>query len=233
MSLYEYLRIVSTDAPGTHRNLSSMMVLALGAIVVLCAQLNAPALIAGAVGLSLIAVGIVQTMGYALGRPVAVGRVARQVFGIVYIALPLALVVLIRKGPSGIAWVFWLLFLVFVGDIGAFYAGSYLGRHKLCPNVSPKKTIEGALGGLGASLIVGAVFKALFLPGLPWDTTLVLVLLVGVVAPFGDLFESMLKRIGGIKDSGSILPGHGGMLDRIDALLFAIPVVYIFRSFIF
>ena len=99
--------------------------------------------------------------------------------------------------------------------------------------MSPKKTVEGALGGFAASAAVGAIFKIFFLPDLAWDDTLALFLCVGIVAPFGDLFESVLKRIGGIKDSGSILPGHGGMLDRIDALLFAIPVVYLFRVFVF
>ena len=232
VTLYEYLRIVSADLPRTGYPPSSLLVLVAGPIIVLCAHLNAPALVAGTVGMYLIAAGLFNTVGYAFGRPVSVGRMARQVLGIVYIALPLALVVLMRHGPFGPAWIFWLLFMVFTGDIGAFYAGSYLGRHKLCPAVSPKKTIEGALGGLATSFIVGSGFKALFLPDLAWDGTLVLLLLVGVVAPFGDLFESMLKRIGGIKDSGMILPGHGGMLDRIDALLFAIPVVYLFRVFI-
>ncbi len=229
LALYEYLRIVSTGAHQAGRDFSVFLVLASGPGIVLVAHLNSPGLVAGAVAVCLILAGISNTLGYAAGRRVDVGRMARQILGIVYIALPLALVVLLRHGAAGAAWVFWLLFLVFVGDIGAFYAGAYFGRHALCPKVSPKKTIEGGLGGLAASILVGAVFKSLFLAELPWGRTMALMLLVGIVAPLGDLFESMLKRIGGIKDSGGILPGHGGMLDRIDALLFAIPVVYLFR----
>ena len=232
VTLYEYLRIVLADTPAARHEPSSVLLLAMGPAVVASAHFNAPGLVAGAVAAHLLALGGLCTVRFAAGRPPAVGLLARQVLGTVYIALPLALIVLMRHGEFGCAWVFWLLFLVFLGDIGAFYVGSYFGRHKLCPAVSPKKTVEGALGGLAASLIVGAAFKALFFSHLSWDKSLVLFLGVGIMAPLGDLFESMLKRVSGIKDSGVILPGHGGMLDRIDALLFAIPVAYLFKVFI-
>jgi phosphatidate cytidylyltransferase len=159
--------------------------------------------------------------------------VVKQVFGIVYIPLFLAFLVFLRHGETGEQWVFLVLCLVAAGDVGAFYVGSYFGRHKLCPAVSPKKTIEGSLGGLAANLVVGICFKFFFLPELPVSACVILSLIVGAAGQIGDLFESEFKRAAGIKDSGHLLPGHGGFLDRIDALLFAAPLAYLFRGTIF
>jgi phosphatidate cytidylyltransferase len=108
-----------------------------------------------------------------------------------------------------------------------------LGRHKLSPAISPGKTVEGAIGGLAANLVVGAIGKTLFLPSLPWSLSILFFLAVGIAGQLGDLFESEMKRSSNIKDSSNILPGHGGILDRIDALLFACPVAYVFIRFIF
>jgi phosphatidate cytidylyltransferase len=156
-----------------------------------------------------------------------------QVQGIVYIPVLLSFLILIREGSSGMIWLFILLAIIFAGDTSAFYVGSYFGRRKLNPAISPGKTVEGAVSGLGANLIVGAVGKIFFLPGLPWGTSISFFLAVGIAGQLGDLFESELKRSSGLKDSSGILPGHGGVLDRIDALLFAAPVAYIFIRFIF
>jgi phosphatidate cytidylyltransferase len=131
------------------------------------------------------------------------------------------------------SWIFLLMAVVFAGDTSAYYVGSYWGRHKLSPAISPGKTIEGSAGGLAANLTVGAIGKALFFPGLSWSASILFFLAVGAAGQMGDLFESEMKRFSGIKDSGNILPGHGGILDRIDALLFASPVAYIFIRFIF
>jgi phosphatidate cytidylyltransferase len=152
---------------------------------------------------------------------------------VVYIPLSLSTLVLMRAGPDGVTWIFFILFVVFLGDVGAYYVGTYKGKHRLNPSISPGKTIEGALGGLGANLVVGLVFKAVFLPGLPFLWTAVLVLTMGAAGQAGDLFESEMKRAAGIKDSGNILPGHGGLLDRIDALLFAAPVAYVWNILVF
>jgi phosphatidate cytidylyltransferase len=102
----------------------------------------------------------------------------------------------------------------------------------LSPAVSPGKTIEGSIGGLAGNLVVGAIGKYFFLSAMPWGLCLLFFIVVGVAGQVGDLFESELKRSSGIKDSGGILPGHGGVLDRIDALLFASPVAYVFIRFI-
>jgi phosphatidate cytidylyltransferase len=159
--------------------------------------------------------------------------IVRQLQGIIYIPVSLGFLVLIREGHSGTVWIFLLLAIIFAGDTGAFYVGSYLGRHKLCPAISPGKTIEGAIGGLTANLVVGAIGKAFFLPDLPWSLSVLFFLAVGIAGQLGDLFESEMKRSSNIKDSSNILPGHGGILDRIDALLFASPVAYVFVRYIF
>lgn len=166
--------------------------------------------------------------------PDIVDVVTKQVNGIVYIAVLLSSLVLLRgDDQAGVAWVFYTLVLVALCDTGAYYAGTYFGKHKLCPSVSPGKTIEGFLGGMAFTCIAGLFAKYFFFPAFAWGTTMVFLVLVSVVGPCGDLFESVLKRTGGIKDSGSIIPGHGGILDRIDALLFVAPVAYVFKTYIF
>lgn len=155
----------------------------------------------------------------------------KHVVGFLYIPFLLSHLVLIRNGSDGIAWMYFLLCVVFAGDTGAYYAGSYRGRHKLCPSVSPGKTVEGSIGGLVSNAVIGLLFKWLFLPALGWQTCIWLCLSVGVAGQIGDLFESMLKRQSGIKDSGTLFPGHGGVLDRVDALLFAAPVAYWFKVY--
>jgi phosphatidate cytidylyltransferase len=161
-----------------------------------------------------------------------VSAVAMQIQAMVYIPVLFSGLIRIRNTDGGVLWIFFLLAIVFAGDIGAYYAGSYLGRHKLCPSVSPNKTIEGSIGGLCANMLIGAVIKAMFLPALPWAACMVMFLLIGAAGQTGDLYESALKRSVQIKDSGTLLPGHGGMLDRIDALLFATPVAFIFKTYI-
>jgi phosphatidate cytidylyltransferase len=157
----------------------------------------------------------------------------RQIQGIIYIPLMLGFLILIRENESGAIWIFLLLAVIFAGDTSAYYVGSYWGRHKLSSAISPGKTIEGAIGGLAANLAIGAIGKTLFLPGLPWSLSLLFFFAVGIAGQLGDLFESEMKRSSNIKDSSNILPGHGGVLDRIDALLFASPVAYVFIRFIF
>ena len=165
--------------------------------------------------------------------PLVCEKVFKQVAGVCYVPLFLSYLLLMRNGGNGKVWIFLLLIVVFIGDTGAYYVGSYLGRHKLCPAVSPNKTVEGALGGLFASLGVGALYKSVWLSQLPWWPSLLFFLSIGISGQMGDLFESQLKRVAHIKDSGAMLPGHGGILDRIDALLFAAPVAYIFKAYVF
>ncbi|MBL0714092.1 MAG: phosphatidate cytidylyltransferase [Desulfosarcina sp.] len=165
---------------------------------------------------------------FSFGRDTRVLEIVqKQLQGVLYIPLMLALLILIRKEPDGFLWVFTLILTVFAGDTLALYTGTFLGRHKLCPAISPGKTIEGSLGGVGANILAAVIMKNFFAPDLGWGALLLYCLGAGIAGQMGDLFESQMKRVSGIKDSGSLLPGHGGILDRIDALLFASPVAYL------
>lgn len=152
---------------------------------------------------------------------------AFQLMASCHVIVPLCLAVIIRKSPMGITWIFALLLIVFAGDIGAFYTGKTIGKHKLAPAVSPKKTIEGSLGGIFSNLLIAGLYQFFFLPGVDLAVMLAIAFFIGIAGQFGDLFISVLKRDGGIKDSSQLLPGHGGILDRIDALLLALPVGWI------
>jgi phosphatidate cytidylyltransferase len=186
--------------------------------------------IAGLVVLDFIVAAMIALRSYSSDSPV-LDVVAKQVQGVVYIPVLLSTLVLVRgQADEGIAWVFFILVLVAFCDTGAFYAGTFFGKHKLCPRVSPGKTIEGFIGGLSLTLIGGLVIRHFFFPEINLVMTAVFLVTLSIVGPFGDLFESALKRTGGVKDSGSIIPGHGGMLDRIDALLFVSPVAYVFKT---
>jgi len=153
---------------------------------------------------------------------------AALTLGFLYIGLPLSLLVLVDQAPRGNLWIFFLLTVIFLGDTAAMYCGRLLGRHKLYVAVSPGKTWEGAVGGFATSVLVGILFSRIFdLHDSVW-TVAALSGVLAIAGQVGDLAESMIKRNRGVKDSGTILPGHGGFLDRVDALLFAIPVCYAF-----
>jgi phosphatidate cytidylyltransferase len=123
-------------------------------------------------------------------------------------------------------WLFFALSLNWVGDIAALYVGKLIGRHKLAPEVSPAKTWEGSAASVAASLIYAALYFPRVLPMVPLPKALALTAVANVAGQFGDLVESAIKRGAGVKDSGTLLPGHGGWLDRVDSGLFALPVVY-------
>lgn len=184
--------------------------------------------VSGAIALLFMGMSIMLLFRFGRGDGVA-DLLARLVCGIIYIPFLLAHLILIRNQDDGIAWVFFVFSVVFALDTCAYYAGTYAGRHKLYPAVSPKKTWEGTVGGLLGALLTGALFKAFFLTGLEWPHLIVLTTCMGVFGVIGDLIESMIKRSVNVKDSGALLPGHGGILDRIDALLFVAPIVYYYK----
>lgn len=148
--------------------------------------------------------------------------------GVVYVAVPLSYSIVLREMPSGGKWIMLMLAVIWLNDTCAFAAGKTLGRTKLSPWISPKKTIEGAIAGLAGGVIAGYALNAVFGLGAGTVQILCLSFLIGVVGIIGDLAESLLKRSAGVKDSGAIIPGHGGLLDRIDSLIFAIPLLYYF-----
>jgi phosphatidate cytidylyltransferase len=153
-------------------------------------------------------------------------RVGLAVLGAVYPGLLLGTVVRLRQLPDGFDWLVLTLTVTWLNDTGAYFAGRAYGKRKLYPRISPSKTWEGAAGGLLASIGGALAVTSLgWLPQLPWWGSVVVGAGAGVLGPLGDLSESMLKRAFGAKDSSRILPGHGGLLDRIDALLFTGPFV--------
>lgn len=145
--------------------------------------------------------------------------------GHVYISLFISCFVFLHGLERGAYWVFFVLAVTFLSDTSAFYTGRTVGRRPLYPRISPNKTVEGLAGGIIAGGIA-ALIAAPVLPAMPWYEALVLGLLMGLWGAVGDLFESMLKRSADVKDSGGLLMGHGGFLDRIDAVLFNAPLVY-------
>ena len=176
---------------------------------------------------------------------------AASSFGFAYIAIPLAMLVQLRQQWAGAFLILYLMLVVWAGDIFAYFIGKSVGRHLMAPRISPKKTWEGAIASVVASLVVGTT---IFYYALPLSTTLlewgliqrrdgmfalekpaivpilILTAVLNIAAQLGDLVESLIKRGAGVKDSGAILPGHGGMLDRIDALLFAAPVLWLWAA---
>lgn len=123
-------------------------------------------------------------------------------------------------------WLLYALALNWVGDSAAYYAGRTFGRHKLAPRISPGKSVQGALASVAASILFGWIWLHFFSPATPLVDALLFSALANVAGQLGDLVESAMKRGAGIKDSGTLLPGHGGWLDRVDSSLFSIPVVY-------
>jgi phosphatidate cytidylyltransferase len=158
-----------------------------------------------------------------LAGPMWMGSVA----SLCYAPLLMAFLPLVRgSGPDGLNWLFFSMLITWAGDTGAYLAGRAFGRHKFAPEVSPKKTWEGFFGGIALSIAAAFLARSWFFPNLTLLDCLVLAPLLDVVGVFGDLCESLLKRSAGIKDSGKIFPGHGGILDRVDSLLFSAPVLY-------
>jgi phosphatidate cytidylyltransferase len=176
---------------------------------------------------------------------------AAAVFAFTYIALPLGMLVQLRQQWAGGFYLLYLLLVVWAGDIFAYFVGRSIGRHRMAPRISPKKTWEGAAASVAASVLVGWLLfhnalplsEALLRAGLierkdglfgleqpAMAPVMVLTVLLNVAAQLGDLVESLIKRGAGVKDSGALLPGHGGMLDRIDALLFAAPVLWYYAA---
>jgi len=178
---------------------------------------------------------------------------AASAFAFVYVALPMAMLVQLRQQWAGAFWLLYLLLVVWAGDIFAYFVGRSVGRHLMAPRISPKKTWEGAAASLAASLLVGSLLfsharqissfllslrlierrDGLLGENLELWPIILLTVALNIAAQLGDLVESLIKRGAGVKDSGSILPGHGGMLDRIDALLFAAPILWYYAAAVF
>jgi phosphatidate cytidylyltransferase len=163
----------------------------------------------------------------------AAQEIAYAVLAFLYIPFMLMHLVLLRETTYGVKWLFVIMLIVMTNDAAAYYIGSAFGKHRLYPLVSPKKSIEGAVGGLFGSLVGALLSKSIYFPQLTFGDVAITAIVIGTVGQAGDLFESLLKRSFGVKDSGTIIPGHGGVLDRLDSILFAAPVTYYYVLFFF
>ncbi len=150
-----------------------------------------------------------------------------------YIPLLIMHLVMLRQTYYGVQWLLVIMLIVMTNDSAAYYCGSAFGKHRLYPLVSPKKSVEGAVGGLLGSICGTMLAKYTFFPQLTIADALLTAVFIGMIGQAGDLFESMLKRSFGVKDSGSIIPGHGGVLDRLDSIIFAAPAAYYYAILIF
>ncbi|MGZ5279901.1 MAG: phosphatidate cytidylyltransferase [Pseudobdellovibrionaceae bacterium] len=150
---------------------------------------------------------------------------AKSILGFFYVGIVPAMAYRILDIPNGKIWFLTMLLIVFAGDTFAYLTGMMWGDKKILPKISPKKTIVGSIGGLAGSAVAGALSGIFFLTHVPLWGLIAVSILTGVVAQLGDLFESMLKRVANRKDSGSLMPGHGGVLDRLDGVLFGTPIL--------
>jgi phosphatidate cytidylyltransferase len=223
LALTEYTGITLPTAPRSLRAAVIALGVALGAAIYLRPEL-AHVWVLGAV------VAVSAAVLFQPGEITGAGtRLGMAGFGVMYLgALPVSLSLLHRDAAHGPLWVCAAIAVTFANDTGAYFAGRTLGRHKLYPAISPGKTVEGAVGGLvgGAGILLAG--HATVAPTLTVADCLLVAVPAAVLGPVGDLVESMLKRAAGVKDSGKLLPGHGGMLDRIDALLFVSAWVYVY-----
>ncbi len=166
---------------------------------------------------------------YVLNPGVGIADVAVSLFGPIYTSLTLASLALVRasdKGLTGALLALLVIGAIWIDDSAAYLVGSAFGKHKMAPRISPNKSWEGFFGGLVGCIVVWCIGAALHVGGLTWPLAIACGLLEGIIAVMGDLFESRMKRGVGVKDSGNLLPGHGGLLDRADSMLFGGTIAY-------
>ncbi len=224
VGLYEYFSLVPEALPLSLKGMFALM----GGVLPLISYHGAPVWGIGWLLLILVML-MVFSMGILTDYKKSFSLVGGNLLGFVFVALPLSVSLpIIKWHPYGRGWVLWLVLVVWAGDTGAYYLGTRFGKHKLYPRVSPKKSLEGVVGGLVSALAVG-VLAALAIPtGFRLREILILPLILLILGQLGDFAESMLKRGAGVKDSSRILGGHGGVLDRIDSFLFTIPFFYFY-----
>jgi phosphatidate cytidylyltransferase len=235
IGLYEFYSLASRLEIIAQKTLGCVA----GLAVVACFTFNRPALIAAVLsGLVIVSLSILIFQGGDLGKAMAIASVT--VLGVLYVALLAGALIGVRMlddahtvpaTPKLAAKLLTTFFaMVMLTDTGAYYTGRAIGRHKLAPRVSPGKTIEGSVGGFISSALAGVACREFFFHEIPLLHVISLGVIIGIVGQIGDLAESMLKRGAGVKDSGAIFPGHGGMLDRIDSLLFCAPIIYYYSQ---
>ena len=202
------------------------------------APAKAPEWLIATVALFVIVVLISQTFRFKADFSKMLTGVGVTIVGVMYVAFLGGFLVSIRTGfestPNLSTHLLGYFFMVIFGsDVGAYFAGRAFGKHKLAPAISPGKTVEGLIGGILTAAVTAAAATYLFFPELPYQWSIPLAVVLAVVGVLGDLAESAMKRGSKTKDAASILPGHGGLLDRLDSLLFGAPILYYFARFYF
>jgi phosphatidate cytidylyltransferase len=220
LGVSEYAALAFATQPGDR-----ILTLILGAAVIGAAMLGPGKPLVAALSVSVIlAWGFVVLFRADFER--GLSDVGAIFIGVLYIGLLLPHFVWLHRLPEGSDWVTYVIAVGMVGDTTGYFVGRWLGRHRLAPRLSPGKTIEGAVGILIGSTMTGVAAKLSILNQRSWQEMLLLSLALGVVGQVGDLSESVMKRTFGAKESGWVFPGHGGVLDRIDSLLFPVVLVY-------
>jgi phosphatidate cytidylyltransferase len=226
IGLYEYFAMA---LPGAGVERAAGMVWGLAVAVGVISQ--RPALWGAGLGLAVVG-GLVFTLLHPDALAAGVNRLGLTLLGVLYVGFFTPHVVLLRALPDGVGWrwVFYAVASVFGSDTGGYFTGRAYGRHKLMPAVSPSKTVEGAIGALVGAGALGSLFRLIVRVPLGAGEAVAVSLVISVLAQFGDLCESALKRAFGAKDSGWIIPGHGGILDRLDSLLFPFVFAYYYAA---
>ena len=224
LGLWEFYRLM----PREHHSLAPLGMLAAVGLVVGAGQSSE-----GMVHLAISGV-VIGGLVWEMAFPAPHDRLrdwAMTLAGVLYVGWPMSLLVRLRALPDGLWWVVLLIVATSACDSGAYLVGRYLGRRPFAPQYSPKKTWEGTLGGVSLCLIVTVLLGSMWLNLSP-GRALLLGALIGPAAVLGDLAESMIKRRVGVKDSSNLIPGHGGILDRVDSLIFTATVVYFFATWV-
>jgi len=230
MVLIQILALKEFYALGSHKRSSKAMGIAAG--VALAGSffiLQKPTVIAAMAGIGLI-LCLCSLLSFQKSKEFH-GDLESQVVGTFVIAFFLSHLIWVRGLEQGQLWILFLLTVIFVCDTCALYGGKLFGSHKLSPSISPGKTVEGTIAGLLGGCLGGLVFGMVLFPHIAKTTLILLTVILGILGQTGDLWESALKRKAMVKDSGTLLPGHGGFLDRVDSLLFTAPFLYYFIMF--
>jgi phosphatidate cytidylyltransferase len=227
LGMQEYNRMVF----GTKMSGDQVQTMVIALVILLTALTGDFRLLSAVMSFSVMAVFMLHLLRIGDREPV-MGAVGKKIVGLMYVPLLMSHFILIRKAPEGRLWIFFILVLAFAGDIAAYYVGKGLGKRKLLPHVSPGKTVEGTIGLVAGSITGCLLFRQWIFPSLPVGHAFILGLVGSVTGQLGDLCESALKRAAGVKDSGALLPGHGGILDRLDCLMFIAPFVYYYQALI-
>jgi phosphatidate cytidylyltransferase len=198
--------------------------------------LDYPLLTSLAYIMSIFAVLILAIQNYEKQESLAAFNITFELASLLFITFLGSFIIKIRFLPNGLFWIMLSIFPVGLGDIGAFGIGTFYGNHKLAPKISPNKTIEGYIGGVLSAVVgsiaIGAIAHQ-FVPSITIKNAVLIGSITGLFAPFGDLSKSIFKRQFHAKDTGNLIPGHGGMLDRIDTWLWASPIAYYLITFLF